>query len=210
MFALPDLPYAENALEPHMSRETLNTHHKKHHAAYVKKTNELLEKSNIKAATIEEVIRAAHRQGEQTLFNQSAQVWNHAFFWHSMTPDFTPPDAALSAVLQASFGGLDKLRAEFIKRGTGHFASGYLWLVRAGDKIELLDLHDADTPIKDEGKTPLLACDLWEHAYYIDRRQARDEYLGAFFDKLINWRFVAEQWKSGAASVFPPATKMAA
>jgi Fe-Mn family superoxide dismutase len=209
MFELPDLPYAENALEPHMSRETLNTHHKKHHAAYVKKTNELLEKSKIKAGTLEEVIRAAHEQGERTLFNQSAQIWNHSFFWNSMTPDYAPPDAEFGKVLEKSFGSLDKLRDEFIKRGVGHFGSGYLWLVRAGDKIELADLHDADTPIKDVGAKPLLNCDLWEHAYYIDRKQARDEYLGVFFDKLINWRFAAEQW-NGNAFHFPPAVTKAA
>ncbi len=214
MFELPDLPYAENALEPAMGRETLHTHHKKHHAAYIEKTNKLLAESSISAASLEDVVREAHEQGEVKLFNNAAQAWNHAFFWRSLTPRPAPPEDKLKRDLASSFGSFESFRDQFIDRGKNHFASGWLWLVYDKGKLELRDLHDAHTPILDKAAAPLLTCDLWEHAYYLDHKQAREKFLETVFDKLLDWRFAASQLDAARAGNapwrFPNPTKSAA
>lgn len=197
MFELPPLPFANNALEPAMSRDTLETHHGKHHAAYIKKTNKLLQEKNWGATALEDVVRKAHADQDKKLFNQSAQAWNHAFFWQSLTPDASAPAGDLKLALERSFGSLDGFREEFLSKGEGHFASGWLWLCHGADKeVMLVDLHDAETPIVDAGVTPLLTCDLWEHAYYLDHKNARRAYLEAVFDKLSNWAFAERQLKA--------------
>jgi Fe-Mn family superoxide dismutase len=196
MFELPPLPFAENALEPAMSKDTLATHHGKHHAAYIKKTNALLEEKQWNETSLESVVRRAHQEKEQKLFNNAAQAWNHAFFWQSLTPQAqSGPQARLAEAINGKWGSIAKLREEFLDKGENHFASGWLWLCIGADKdISLIDLHDAQTPIVDPNVTPLLTCDLWEHAYYLDHKNERPAYLKAVFDKLLNWRFAESQF----------------
>lgn len=175
MFKLIDLPFDTSALEPHMSSDTLETHHGKHHAAYVKKMNAALAERKDAPKTLEEVIRLAKREGDKKLFNNAAQTWNHGFFWQSLTPqEQGEPQGALKDAIVKAFGGLDAFGQEAKAKGEGHFASGWLWLV--SDKsgvVQLIDLHDADTPVTDGQFTALSVCDLWEHAYYLDYKNER-------------------------------------
>jgi superoxide dismutase, Fe-Mn family len=196
MFKLPDLPFAETALEPLMSATTLRTHHGKHHAAYIKKTNAALAERANAPTSLEEVVRLAVREKNISLFNNAAQAWNHAFFWQSLTAE--PQGEAqggLRRAIEKKFESLPAFIEEAKTRGANHFASGWLWLVadEAGD-VALEDLHDASTPIVDPKITPLLTCDLWEHAYYLDYKNERPKFLDAFFSKLANWRFAEKQY----------------
>lgn len=216
MFTLPPLPYAETALAPHMSRETLATHHGKHHAAYVDKTNKLLKDTDIKASSLEDVVREAHRRGAEKLYQNAAQAWSHAFFWNCMSPDRAPSAGAeLQVAIDAAFGSFDKFHKQALEEGGGHFGSGWLWLVadRSG-ALTLKSMHDADTPIVEAGVTPIFTCDLWEHAYYLDHKNARPAYLETFFERLIDWRFADSQYgaaRSGAAAWrYPPPEAKAA
>lgn len=195
MFIHPPLPYALDALEPHMSRETLATHYGKHHAAYVEKTNKLMQQEGVSEAPLEEVIREAKRAGLTSLYQNAAQAWNHAFFWNCMAPDReAAPGKALLKAIEESFGSQDAFRKEALDQGEKHFASGWLWLVatKAG-AVSLKDMHDADTPVTGGGM-PVLVCDLWEHAYYLDHKNARRAFLETFFDKLCDWRFADAQF----------------
>jgi Fe-Mn family superoxide dismutase len=196
MFELPPLPFSENALEPAMSRDTLATHYGEHHAAYIKKTNTLLEKKHWNETSLESVVRRAHQEQEQKLFNNAAQAWNHAFFWQSLTPKTQGgPEGRLAEAINGKWGSVAKLRDVFLSKGEEHFASGWLWLCIGADKdISLIDLHDAQTPIVDTNVTPLLTCDLWEHAYYLDHKNERPAYLKTVFDQLLNWRFAEAQF----------------
>jgi Fe-Mn family superoxide dismutase len=198
MFKLPDLPFAANALEPHMSRTTLETHHGKHHAGYIKKTNAALAERADAPKSLEEVVRLALREKDQGLFNNAAQAWNHGFFWQSLTPEQqSDPTGGLRTALENTFGSLDSFRDEAKSRGAGHFASGWLWLVSDDTgAVQLADLHDADTPVADQKLTPLLVCDLWEHAYYLDYKNERDKFLDALLSKLANWRFAEKQYEA--------------
>jgi Fe-Mn family superoxide dismutase len=189
MFVLPDLPYAYEALEPTMSAETLRFHHDKHHAAYVKVLNELL--GDTPSESLEAVIRQA---GPGKLFNNAAQAWNHAFFWESMTPETRAPSGDLAAAVDAAFGGLAGLKEAFVKEGVGHFASGWVWLVAEGSALKVISTHDADDTLTKPGMTPLLVCDLWEHAYYIDKRNDRKAFLEGWFDALPNWGLAERQF----------------
>jgi Fe-Mn family superoxide dismutase len=195
MFELIPLPYAETALEPSMSRDTLATHHGKHHAGYIKKMNAALAERPDAPKSLEEVVRLAAREQDQKLFNNAAQAWNHGFFWHSLAPEGGgKPQGDLAKAIEQSFGSFDAFREEAQAKGEGHFASGWLWLVADGaGKLSLKDTHDAATPITDAGVTPLFTCDLWEHAYYIDYKNERPKFLNAFFDKLVNWRLAESQ-----------------
>ena len=194
MFSLPDLPYPYNALEPVISDRTLHFHHDKHHAAYVKTTNELLEAAGKTPRSLEEVIRDAVGAGDKKLFNNAAQAWNHAFFWAAMTPDREQPEGDLDAAIKASLGGLPALRKLFVTEGANHFGSGWVWLV--ADEAGVLKVratHDADDIVAHAGLTPLLVCDLWEHAYYLDHQNDRKGFLEAWFDALPHWSFAAFQ-----------------
>ncbi|MGE0533043.1 MAG: superoxide dismutase [Hyphomonadaceae bacterium] len=194
MFKLPPLPFANTALEPAMSKDTLDTHHGKHHAAYIKKTNDLLQEKNWGEASLEDVVRKAHAEADQKLFNQAAQAWNHAFFWQSLTPNAEKPAGDLKQALERGFGSIDAFRDEFLAKGESHFASGWLWLCQGADgALALIDLHDAQTPIVDSGVKPLFVTDLWEHAYYLDHKNARRAFLETVFDKLANWSFAERQ-----------------
>lgn len=194
MITLPALPYEYDALEPAMSAETLHFHHDKHHASYVEKTNALTEKVGLAGQPLEQVIAAAAERGDKQLFNNAAQAWNHAFFWHSMAPHGAKPADELDKAIAAGFGDLATLKDRFVEEGDEHFASGWVWLSADGSgSLVVKSTHDAGTlALLDQG-TPLLVCDLWEHAYYLDRKNDRKAYLETWFDQLANWDFAAEQ-----------------
>ncbi len=194
MFRLPDLPYDYAALAPVISEATLRTHHGKHHARYVQVTNELLEEANDHAGTLEAVIGAAARDGAHKLFNNAAQAWNHGFFWECMTPGGSQPSGPLVQAVAKAFGGLDQLKQAFTSEGAAHFGSGWVWLVADGDQLSVRSTHDAGTPIIASGLTPILVCDLWEHAYYLDHRNDRAGFLSAWWDLLVDWDFAAGQY----------------
>jgi Fe-Mn family superoxide dismutase len=184
-YELPDRPYPKGALEPHISSETFDYHHGKHHAAYVNKLNELTGGDSSKS--LEELIRTT--QGG--MFNQAAQVWNHTFYWNCMAPNGGgAPSGELAAAIDRDFGSFDDFVKQFKAAAAGQFGSGWAWLVDNGGKLEICTTSNAGNPMTD-GKKPLLTCDVWEHAYYVDFRNARPAYLDAFFAHLVNWDFVA-------------------
>ncbi|MEZ5955876.1 MAG: superoxide dismutase [Hyphomonadaceae bacterium] len=196
-FKLPELAFDHGALEPHISRTTMETHHGKHHAAYVKNTNAILAERADAPTTLEAVVELAKREGDKKLFNNAAQAWNHAFFWNSLSSEVQTPSAELNGAIQESFGSLGVFIDEAKAKGAGHFASGWLWLVSdQSGALKLIDLHDADTPITDSSLTPLLVCDLWEHAYYLDYKNERPKFIDAFLSKIANWRFADAQWRA--------------
>jgi superoxide dismutase, Fe-Mn family len=190
-FELPPLPYDGSALEPHISARTLSFHHGKHHAAYVNNLNGLIDGTEHADSSLEDIILAA---GPGGLFNNSAQVWNHTFYWSCMTPSGGgDPSGDLAAAIESSFGGVDTFKQQFADSAKGNFASGWTWLVKDGDGLAIMNTDDADTPLK-HGKTALLTVDVWEHAYYLDYQNARPAYLETFIDKLLNWEFVAQNF----------------
>ncbi|RHW16508.1 superoxide dismutase [Sphingomonas gilva] len=192
-FVLPDLPFAKDALQPHMSSETLDYHHGKHHKAYVDKTNGMLGEKGLEGASLSEVIRAARDKGDKGLFNNSAQIWNHSFFWQCLAPaENQKPSGKLADMITESFGGVDQMLTKLKEESVGHFASGWGWLVLDGDQLKVTSLHDADTPVVYDGMKPLLTLDVWEHAYYVDYRNARPDYLEAVIKNIVNWEFVAQ------------------
>jgi Fe-Mn family superoxide dismutase len=193
MFTLPDLPYDYEALEPTLSSATLHTHHDKHHKAYVDKANDLAPKAGLDGRSMEDVVREANSKGDKKLFNNAAQAWNHAFFWESMTPKAPAPSAALKAALDKTFGSLEELKAAFVDEGVNHFASGWVWIVTGPEGLKVISTHDADDTLVREGLTPLLVCDLWEHAYYLDHKNDRKGFLEKWFDNLANWAFAERQ-----------------
>jgi Fe-Mn family superoxide dismutase len=191
--ALPDLPYALDALEPHMSEKTLQFHYGKHHKGYVDKTNGMIEGTEFENLALEDIIqKSAIDQAQAGLFNNSAQVWNHTFFWNCMSPNGGPPSGDIAKALDKAFGGLDSFKKEFAAAATGRFGSGWAWVVLNDGKLEIMSTPNADTPMV-KGLTPLLTCDVWEHAYYLDYQNARAKFVEVFLDKLVNWEFVAEQ-----------------
>ena len=191
-FVLPALPFDKTAFGDVMSAETFDYHHGKHHNVYVGKANDMVKGTDLEGASLSEVIVAAKDKGNKGLFNNAAQIWNHTFFWHCLSPEAQAVPASLEERINADFGSVadmkDKLKAEAV----GHFGSGWAWLVLNGDKLEITSLHDADSPVAHEGMKPLLTLDVWEHAYYIDYRNARPDYLSTVLDKAINWEFVAQ------------------
>jgi superoxide dismutase, Fe-Mn family len=203
MIKLPDLPFAYEALEPSMSATTLRTHHDKHHAAYVKKVNGFMdERQGEKPTALEAIVRLAAKEGDKKLFNNAAQSWNHAFLWQSLTPDQGQgPSGALKQAVEKKFGSLAAFEEQFLNQGEGHFASGWLWLVAEQDgSVALKDMHDAVTPISDGQGTPLLTCDLWEHAYYLDYKNERRRFLETFYTMLANWRFAESQYDAARSN----------
>ncbi len=191
VFTLPELPFAKNALEPHMSAETFDYHHGKHHNAYVVKANELIQGTGLEDLPLEEVVRQAKAKGLGPLFNNVGQHFNHSFFWQCMKPQGGgEPTGALLEKINASFGSFDKFKEDFVNGGIGQFGSGWVWLVENGGKLEIVKTANAETPLT-EGKKPLLVCDVWEHAYYIDFQNRRPDFLKSFLENLVNWDFVA-------------------
>lgn len=194
MYALPELPYGYDALSPFVSSDTLHTHHGKHHKTYVDKTNEMASKAGLEGKPLEDVVRAARQRGDTPLFNNAAQAWNHAFFWESMRPPGGgEPTGDLLRLIDERFDGLSGLKEAFVKEGVGHFASGWVWLVTGAEGLQVISTHDADDTLVREGVVPLLVCDLWEHAYYLDYKNDRKAFLERWFDNIANWDFAAAQ-----------------
>jgi|TARA_E500000305_G_scaffold98991_1_gene90898 Fe-Mn family superoxide dismutase len=188
-FTLPDLPYAQDALAPHISAETLSFHHGKHHKAYVDKANDAVKGTDLESLSLEELIKKSWADKNMGVFNNAAQIWNHTFYWHSMKPNGGgKPTGAIADAIDKSFGSYDKFAEEFKAAGAGQFGSGWAWLVKNGDKLEVRKTLNAENPITD-GVTPLLTMDVWEHAYYLDYQNRRPDYIGDFLDKLVNWDF---------------------
>lgn len=190
-FILPDLPYAPDAFGTVLSAETFEYHHGKHHKAYVDKTNELAAKVGLEGCKLSDVIVAAHEQGDKALFNNAGQLWNHSFYWQSLTPTQQTPSGELADRIAADFGSQEALVKALHEEGVGHFASGWAWLVLHGDKLKVTSLHDADTPVAHPELKPLLTVDVWEHAYYIDYRNARPKYLESVLNEALAWDFAA-------------------
>ncbi|MGD8379334.1 MAG: Fe-Mn family superoxide dismutase [Gammaproteobacteria bacterium] len=188
---LPELPYAMDALAPHISQETLEYHYGKHHQKYVDTLNSLIEGTADENASLEDIIR----KSKGKLFNQAAQVWNHTFYWNSMSPNGGgKPSGDLAEAIDKAFGSFDDFKKEFIAQSGANFGSGWGWLVKKDDgSLAIVETDDADTPIAHGGMTPLMTCDVWEHAYYIDYRNARPKYLEAFFE-IVNWDFAAKNF----------------
>jgi Fe-Mn family superoxide dismutase len=192
VFELPPLPYAANALEPHISANTLGFHHGKHHNAYVTNLNNLLKDSPLAGKSLEDVIQAvAGDAGKAGIFNNAAQVWNHTFYWNSMKPGGGTPSGKLAEKIAADFGSFDKFKEEFKAAAVGQFGSGWAWLVEEKGKLKVTKTANADLPLV-HGQKALLTCDVWEHAYYLDYQNRRPDYVQTFLDKLANWDFAAK------------------
>jgi Fe-Mn family superoxide dismutase len=182
---LPPLPYAKDALAPHISPETIDYHYGKHHQTYVNKLNELVANTSNAGKPLEEIVKAS--QGP--VFNNAAQVWNHTFYWNSLKPKGGgQPTGAIAAAITESFGSYDAFRKEFVDAATTQFGSGWAWLVKDGSKLKVVKTPNAETPITTAAK-PLITIDVWEHAYYIDYRNARPKYIDTYLDQLVNWDF---------------------
>jgi Fe-Mn family superoxide dismutase len=200
-FELPNLPFPRDALAPHMSAETLNYHHGKHHRAYVEHTNELLGKDKqLSADSLVEVVRDAKRSGATKLFNNSAQLWNHSFFWQCLAPaDGQKPSGKLAQLIDAGFGSTDAMLKKLAEEAQDHFSNGWAWLILDRGKLDIISLHDADTPLVYDGMVPLFTLDVWEHAYYIDYRNERPKFANAVLSNIVNWDFVAQNLDGGGA-----------
>lgn len=182
---LPELPFSKDALQPHISVETFEYHHGKHHNAYVVKLNELIKGTKFEDMSLEDIIK----NSEGGIFNNSAQVWNHTFFWNCMGPNKGgAPTGKIADAINKKWGSFDKFKEEFSKSAVGNFGSGWTWLIKSGDGVEIFNTSNADTPMK-HGKTAVLTLDVWEHAYYIDYRNARPKFVDAFWN-VVNWDFV--------------------
>lgn len=195
-FELPALPYAQDALAPHISADTLSFHYGKHHQTYVTKLNGLLE-GNDNPGSLEDIIKATVGKADKKgIFNNAAQIWNHTFYWNSMKPGGGgAPSGDLAAKIDADFGSFDKFKEAFSNEAATHFGSGWAWLVVDGGKLKVVSTHDAGVPFVD-GQTPLITCDVWEHAYYLDYQNRRPDYVGTFLDHLVNWDFAAQNLAS--------------
>lgn len=186
-FELPKLPYEKNALEPHISAETLEFHYGKHHQTYVDKLNGLLPGSEFEGKSLEEIVKSS----TGGVFNNAAQIWNHSFYWQCLSPNGGgEPNGAIADAINSAFGSFDKFQEALNNSAVNNFGSSWTWLVKNADgSLAIVNTSNAATPLTEEGVTPLLTVDLWEHAYYIDYRNARPKYLEAFWN-LVNWDFV--------------------
>jgi len=203
-FKVPELPYAYDALDPYMSAETLEYHHDKHHQAYADKGNDMIKGTGLEEASIEEQMISSFKTPDQMgLFNQIGQFYNHVHFWNWMKPNGggTSLPGALEQKITEDLGGYEGFKKQFCEKGAGQFGSGWVWLAQddATGKLEVIGSPNGENPVV-YGRTPLLGCDVWEHAYYIDYRNARPKYLEAFVDNLINWDYVAELYEKGPVS----------
>jgi Fe-Mn family superoxide dismutase len=198
-FTLPKLPYAYDALAPYMSAETLEYHHDKHHQAYVDMGNKLAEENGMSGKSLEEIVVASHGK-IPGLFNNAAQHYNHVHFWHWMKNGGggNKLPGALQAAFDSDLGGYDKFRADFMDAGKTQFGSGWCWVAMKDGKLSIMKTPNGENPLV-HGATPILGCDVWEHSYYIDYRNARPKYLEAFVDNLINWEYVEECFSKARA-----------
>lgn len=190
-FELPALPYEKNALEPHISAETLDFHYGKHHATYVTKLNGLIAGTDLESKSLEEIVRSS----EGGVFNNAAQIWNHTFYWNSLSPNGGgAPTGALADAINAKWGSFDAFKEAFNDKAVNNFGSSWTWLVKtASGDLDIVNTSNAGTPITEAGVTPLITVDLWEHAYYIDYRNVRPNYLNGFW-ALANWDFAAKNF----------------
>ena len=184
---LPELPYPKTALAPHISEETINFHYGKHHKSYVDKLNAQIENTEWKKANLVEIVKSS----SGGIFNNAAQVWNHTFYWNSLSPEgsHTTRSTELTQAIERDFDSLENFKREFTAKALGQFGSGWAWLVNAEGTLKVISTSNADTPLTSKSKA-LLTCDVWEHAYYVDYRNARNSYLEAFWN-LVNWDFVS-------------------
>lgn len=189
-FELPPLPYADTALEPHISANTLSFHYGKHHNTYVVNLNNLIADGPLANSSLEEIVSATAGDAQKAgVFNNAAQVWNHTFYWNSMSPNGGgAPKGDLANKINATFGSLDAFKEQFKAACIGQFGSGWAWLVIENGELKITKSGNADTPIA-HGQTPLITCDVWEHAYYLDFQNRRPDYVQAFLDNLVNWDF---------------------
>ena len=191
-FDLPPLPYSQSALEPYVSAETISYHYERHHAGYVANLNRLAAGTQWEGVELEKVVLGA----EGAIFNNAAQIWNHTFYWHSMSPDGGgAPSGPVRAAIDAAFGSTDEFRRQFADAAVGLFGSGWTWLVADDDGLAIVQTANADLPLLHDRRA-LLVVDVWEHAYYLDYQNARAAYVEAFLDHLINWEFAAENLAS--------------
>jgi superoxide dismutase, Fe-Mn family len=197
-FTLPDLPYAHDALQPFMSKETLEYHHDKHHLAYVNNGNNAIKGTEFEGKSLEEIVKASHGKNP-AVFNNAGQHYNHLHFWKWMKPNGggSIPGSLEKAIVD-SFGSVDKFKEDFVAAGVGQFGSGWCWLEMKGGKLAVSKTPNGESPLVN-GATPLLGCDVWEHSYYIDYRNRRPDYLKAFLDSLVNWEYVAELYEGAKA-----------
>jgi Fe-Mn family superoxide dismutase len=187
-FELPPLPYTKDALAPHMSEQTLGFHYGKHHQTYVNNLNDLIKGTDNERRSLEEIILGAEPGG---LFNNAAQAWNHSFFWSCMTPGGGgEPEGELKTAIEQSFGSVDEFLQTFNDKAKTLFGSGWTWLAKGENGLEIVQTKDADLPLK-HGQTALLTIDVWEHAYYLDYQNARPAYVETWLDNLVNWEFAA-------------------
>ncbi|MDE8651331.1 superoxide dismutase [Novosphingobium album (ex Liu et al. 2023)] len=196
--SLMPLPYALDALAPHISKDTLEVHHGAHHKTYVDKLNAAIEGTDDADKPLEDIIKSA--SGPK--FNNAAQVYNHGFYWHSLSPEKTAPSESLAAAITADFGSLDALLEALTNEAVNHFASGWAWLVVDGGKLKVISTHDAGTTVT-EDVNPLVTIDVWEHAYYVDQKNKRPAYVKAVLDNLINWKFASDNFDRGTPWIYP-------
>ncbi|HCU06049.1 MAG TPA: superoxide dismutase [Fe] [Holosporales bacterium] len=194
---LPQLPYALDALSPHISQETLELHYGKHHQTYVTNLNNLLENSDLSNLSLEEIIlKTSGKSDLAGLFNNAAQVWNHTFYWHCLSPNGGgDPKGILKDMIEKNFGSLETFKTLFKTACLTQFGSGWAWLVQEGANLKIVKTSNAETPMT-QGSKPLLTCDVWEHAYYVDFKNRRPDYVDTFLKHLVNWDFAAEQLES--------------
>lgn len=194
MFTLPPLPFAEGALAPVISANTLSFHYGKHHKAYVDNLNNLIKGTELESATLEKIIGDTAGKAERAgVFNNAAQIWNHTFYWSSLTPGGGgKPSGRLASMIDSDLGGYDQFRKDFAAAAVSQFGSGWGWLVAEGGKLKIARTGNAEVPFT-RGQTPLLTIDVWEHAYYLDYQNRRADYVNAVIDKLLNWGFAADK-----------------
>ena len=191
-FELPPLPYANDALAPHISAETIEYHYGKHHQAYVNNLNNLIPGTKYESMSLEDIVKQTNGQAsEKKVFNNAAQVWNHTFYWHCLSPNGGgEPTGEVAEAINSAFGSFADFRTQFAQAATTQFGSGWAWLVDDGSGLKIMQTANADLPMKHDAKA-LLTIDVWEHAYYVDYRNARPTYIETFLDKLVNWDHVA-------------------
>lgn len=189
-FNLPELPFAKNALEPHISERTLEFHYGKHHQTYVNTLNTLIEGTEFENKTLEEIIKSS----DGGIFNNAAQVWNHTFYWNCLAPNHKPaPEGSLKKAIEEAFGSFENFKEEFTKKSIGLFGSGWCWLVKdSAGKLSIVQQSNAGNPMT-KGLTPIMVCDVWEHAYYLDKQNARPKYMESYWE-LVNWDFIEKQY----------------
>jgi Fe-Mn family superoxide dismutase len=210
-FQLKPLPYAEDALEPHMSAKTLQFHHGKHHKTYVDKLNELVANTPLEKKTLHDLVRDLNGQRgarPKKIFNNAGQVWNHDFFWESMTPNGGggQPNGDLAHLIETSFGGYDAFKDLFKKTAMEQFGSGWVWVTAEGDRLQIVSTANAQSPLA-EGTVTLTCCDVWEHAYYLDFQNRRDSFVDTFLTHLINWDVAMTRLKGGETHEAPHALR---